>query len=89
MTLDNAARVRSSDCGSAFYEIWVQGLLDASWSPRMGDLTIENQGSREGGDLATVLKGPLPDQSALLGVLNTLADRRICLLSMRRIETSI
>ncbi len=46
------------------YEIRVQGHLDQRWSEWFGRLTISYEG-----DGSTVLRGPLPDEAALHGVL--------------------
>ncbi len=52
------------------YEIVIDGQLDAQWSNRLGGLNIKV--IRDDGAPVTVLTGNLADQSALLGVLNTL-----------------
>ena len=65
----------------AAYRIRVQGYLDQSWSDRLGGLTIKVSNP---GDEApvTTLSGRLLDQTALFGVLNTLYDLRLSLLSV-------
>ena len=57
----------------AEYQIVVQGKLDISWSERLSDMTITTTGGG-GRRPLTTLRGKLVDQSALLGVLNTLHD---------------
>ena len=71
----------------ADYEIAVQGLVDISWSQRMSGMTITVTG---GSRLTptTILRGPLIDQSALLGVLNTLHDLQYDLLRVEHIPQS-
>ena len=65
----------------ATYQIHVQGILDERWSDNLGGMTIciTDQTS---GDPVTILSGRLADQAALLGVLNTLHDLRLPLLSV-------
>ena len=66
------------------YRIRVRGRLDPSWSDRVGGLSITNL---DDGDLeTTTLVGTLSDQSALSGVLNTLVDLRLELLSVDQID---
>ena len=67
------------------YRISLEGELDPSWSDRLGgmDSTIE---WREGRGPVTVLLGPLRDQAALAGVLGTLAELRLPLLSVEAVE---
>lgn len=55
------------------YRIRVEGSLDPSWSDRLGGLAITSTG-KFGVETTTVLEGELPDQSALMGVLNTLHE---------------
>jgi hypothetical protein len=56
----------------AKYRIRVKGVLDQSWSGRLGGMTITT--NQEDESLVTTLTGRLLDQAALLGVLNTLYD---------------
>jgi hypothetical protein len=60
-----------------FYEIRVRGLLGDSWSPLLRDLTVCPQDNGE-----TVLRGTLPDQAALHGVLTRIRDLGLVLLSI-------
>ena len=56
------------------------GRLDQSWSAKLNGLNIR---SLEGPDTAeTVLEGDVPDQSALLGVLSTLGDLNLAIISV-------
>jgi hypothetical protein len=57
----------------AAYQIVVQGKLDIGWSERLSNMTITITGGG-GRRPQTTLGGKLVDQSALLGVLNTLHD---------------
>ena len=62
------------------YEIRVQGHLDQRWSDWFEGLTISYEG-----DGSTVLRGPLPDEAALHGVLIKVRDLALPLLAVNRI----
>jgi len=62
------------------YTIRVQGPLDATWSDRLGGMRITVNGN--GRRAVTVLVGRLADQAALMGVLNTLYELGLPLLSV-------
>jgi hypothetical protein len=67
----------------AIYAIWVQGVLDRGWSERLGGLhTREVQTS---GHAMTELVGTLVDQAALAGVLKTLNDLGLPIVSLDRL----
>lgn len=66
---------------TATYQIRIQGYLDSSWSDRMGGVAIQVQSSPEEAPI-TVLTGAFQDQAALAGVLNTLYDLGLPLLSV-------
>jgi hypothetical protein len=66
------------------YRILIQGTLDAGWSDRLGDMNIAVAPLTDGA-AASLLIGELADQSALLGVLNTLHDLGLPLVSVERI----
>lgn len=57
----------------AEYQIHIQGRLDIGWSERLAGMSITTKGGKHLASL-TILQGKLIDQSALLGVLNTLHD---------------
>jgi len=65
--------IDSAQDAEAVYRIVVRGRLDSSWSARLGDMKIvtESDASLE---VTTTLFGPLADQAALAGILNTLYD---------------
>ena len=66
----------------AGYRIQVQGYLDGTWSGRLGNLTIMVNSEPVNGAQATTLFGRLRDQTDLIGVLNTLYDLHLPLLSV-------
>lgn len=63
------------------YRICVRGQLDASWSDRMAGLRITSTTDAEGP--LTILEGPVRDQSQLTGVLDTLSDLSLTLVSVQ------
>jgi hypothetical protein len=63
------------------YRIRVKGFLDETWSERLADMTIRS--SRQGSQApVTTLVGELRDQAELSGVLNTLYELHLPLLSV-------
>jgi hypothetical protein len=67
------SKTKTSSTSQRSYRIRVEGSLDPSWSDRLGGLAITSSG-QFGVKTTTVLEGVLADQSALMGVLNTLHD---------------
>ena len=63
------------------YRICVRGQLDPSWSDRMAGLQITATTGPEGP--LTTLEGPVRDQSELTGVLDTLNDLNLTLVSVQ------
>lgn len=68
----------------ATYRIIVKGQLDASWSERLSDMAISVEGNA-GSGVTTTLIGPLNDQAALTGVLNTLYDLGLTLICVQHL----
>ena len=62
------------------YRIQVQGHLDESWSDCLNDMIITTAFTPKNQPI-TILVGHLVDQAALSGVLNTLYELRMPLLS--------
>ena len=65
----------------ATYRIRVQGHIGSNWADWIGGMTFTHETTAEMLKVST-LKGHLPDQAALLGVLNNLYDLRLPLLSV-------
>ena len=65
---------------SARYEIRVRGHVDPAAARRLRGLAIDNTVDEDGAPVA-ILRGELPDQAALVGVLHTLNDYQLPLLS--------
>ena len=66
----------------AIYQIRVKGNLDQKWSDWFDGFTITPQA-----DGATLLTGPVADQSALHGLLGKVRDLGLPLLSVKRVES--
>ena len=66
--------------GPAKYRIRVHGRLRPDLSGRLENLKITNL-SRDDGDTESLLEGPLLDQAALAGVLNTLYELHLPVIS--------
>ena len=67
------------------YRIRVQGRLDEEWSERLGGMSITTRARGEQGSVA-ILVGQLRDQASLSGVLNTLYELHLPLLSVEYLE---
>ena len=67
------------------YRIRVEGFLDESWSERLGDMSISISGPGEKRSV-TVLDGFMRDQAELVGVVNTLYELHMTLLSVEYID---
>ncbi len=67
------------------YRIRVQGLLDESWSERLGGLQITKISQKDKAPV-TELVGQMRDQAELAGVLNSLYDLHLSLLSVEYID---
>ncbi len=80
-------RPSSSSFEPATYQISVQGTLDKHLSAYYGGMTIEHRSDPKR-DAMTILTGLLKDQSALIGVLNSLHDTGYPILLVECIEAS-
>lgn len=69
----------------AEYHIHIQGRLDVGWSDRLAGMSITTSGGKDRVP-QTILQGPIVDQSALLGVLNTLHDLGYAVLFLKYIS---
>jgi hypothetical protein len=64
-----------------WYQIRLRGTLAARWAPRFDGMTLTAQV-----DGTTLIEGPVVDQAALHGLLQTLRDIGLPLLSVTRID---
>ena len=62
------------------YRICVKGFLDESWSERFSGMHISNQVSGDISPMAALV-GSLLDQTELIGVLNSLYEMHLPLIS--------
>jgi len=69
----------------ATYRIRVQGRLDDTWADRLGGMAITT-GTTADKPSVTILVGHLADQAALSGVLNTLYELHLPLLSVNNLD---
>ncbi len=67
------------------YRIRVQGFLDKKWSERLGGLRITTSKTGDQKSI-TVLEGQVRDQAELAGVLSTLYQRHLTLLSVEHLN---
>jgi hypothetical protein len=65
----------------AYYRIEVQGCLNENWSGRLAGMRITIRG-REDNREVTTLSGRVRDQAELMGVLNSLYELHMSLLSV-------
>ena len=72
------------DC-PATYQICVQGRIDPTSSDILGGMTISPATAEEGLPV-TNLEGGLRDQAALAGVLNTLYELHLPVISVKRLK---
>ena len=70
-----------AQCEPRLYEIRLKGHLDARWATWFEGLsfTYESNGT-------TILSGPVVDQAALYGLLRTLRDLALPLISVMEVE---
>jgi hypothetical protein len=71
----------------ASYQIVVQGGLDATWSDRLEGMKICRAAETRDLQVTTSLEGELSDQAALAGVLNTLYELHLPVISVKRMSS--
>jgi hypothetical protein len=72
------------DC-PATYEIIVEGQIDPIMSDLLGGMTIQVK-SEATSSIITILKGEVRDQAALAGVLNSLYELHLTVVSVERLK---
>ena len=70
---------------SGNYRIRVEGFLDKSWSERLGDMSVLISGRGDQRKIS-VLTGLVRDQAELIGIVKTLCDLCLTLLSVEYID---
>jgi hypothetical protein len=71
----------------ATYRIRFSGRLDTSWSDLLEGMTVTTTGGKDTPE-TTALEGQVLDQAALTGIINTLSDLRMPLLSVECLDCS-
>ena len=71
---------RRQGARDTWYEIRVEGALDARWAEWFGGLAIDSEG-----DEVTVMSGFVVDQAALHGLLTRVRDLGLVLVSVNRL----
>jgi hypothetical protein len=69
----------------AIYSITVEGHLDESWSDRLGGMGITTR-TRADKTTVSTLVGRMRDQAQLTGVLNTLYELHLPILSVENLS---
>jgi hypothetical protein len=69
----------------ATYQIIVEGRIDPTWSDRLEGMTLCHA-TAEAGSPLTTLEGELGDQAALAGVLNTIYELHLPVISVKRLD---
>ena len=80
----NCFRGTNPASGSVFYEIKIQGQLDAQRSSWFEGMTLTCIDDDESGVACTLIAGPVMDQPALHGLLTKIRDLNLTLISVRR-----
>jgi len=70
---------------TATYSITVEGHLDETWSERLGGMGITTR-TRADKTTVSTLVGPMRDQAQLSGVLNTLYELHLPILSVENLS---
>jgi hypothetical protein len=70
-----------TDIRGGFFEIYVKGHLDTTWSDWLGGLEVKLLNNGE-----MMLFGHIGDQAALMGILNRLYGLNLTLLSVNKIN---
>jgi hypothetical protein len=69
----------------ATYIIAVKGFLDESWSERLGGMQITSKVPDNGAPI-TKLSGKVRDQTELIGMINSLYEMRMPLVSLKIVD---
>lgn len=68
---------------SSIYSVWVEGYIDPDSSDRLEGMDVRPS-RRDDGMSVTLLQGELPDQAALVGLLNALYQMHFVVLMVLR-----
>lgn len=67
------------------YQIRVQGEVESEWIDRLGGMSVKVKSSEDQTPVTTLI-GHLSDQAALSGILNTLYELHLPLLSVENMD---
>jgi hypothetical protein len=70
----------------ATYQIFIKGFLDESWSDRLNGMTIDHLNTDAGALPLTKLCGQVQDQAELLGVLNSIYEMHLPLVTVELLD---
>ena len=70
---------------AAIYKIVVQGILEESWSDRYRGMQISVE-RKKGKAVFSTLVGEIRDQAALSGILNTLYEMHLTVISVNMLS---
>jgi hypothetical protein len=73
---------------AAIYKIVVQGEIDDNWADRLNDMQI-NVDQQKGKQPISSIVGEITDQSALSGILNTLYELQMTVISVKMLSEII
>ena len=68
------------------YRIKAEGYLSPDWSGRFGSMQVESTQSVEGDRTLTTMQGRVHDQAELAGILSTLYELHLSLLSVQYLK---
>jgi hypothetical protein len=68
------------------YRIEARGILSSEWSGRFGSMQVISSQSADGDRALTVMQGWVHDQAELAGILNTLYELHLSLLSVQYLK---
>jgi hypothetical protein len=71
----------------AVYKIKVDGVINENWSERLGGMQITVLKSKDANP-SSLLIGRINDQTTLSGVLNTLYENHLSILSVKMLDDS-
>ena len=71
----------------AIYQIKVLGKVPSSWSERLSGMNLSYKEKKSG--VVTTLIGEMSDQAQLAGLLNSLHDLHMSVLSVERLNTTL
>jgi uncharacterized DUF497 family protein len=72
----------------AIYKIKVDGEISKNWSDKLGGMQINVVRSKHSEPIS-ILVGRINDQAALSGVLNTLYENHVSIISVKKLDDEV